>query len=112
VIVNTILSKNSNIIPLTTIPANPSVNAGTNPTQSSFIVNWSKVQGATGYCLDVSSYNDFRSYVSGYRCFQAGNTNKCTVSGLNKRTTYYSRVRASNGGGDSGYSPVMTVSTL
>jgi hypothetical protein len=45
--------------------ASPTATSATNVTASSFIANWTSVSGATGYLLDVSTSNMFRTYVPG-----------------------------------------------
>ena len=83
----------------------------TEPTRSSFMAGWKNVSGATGYRLDVSTSNSFRSYVSGYENMDVGNATSRTVNGLSPGTTYYYRVRAYNVAGTSGNSEVMTATT-
>src|SRR2546428_12365433 len=81
------------------------------PTRSSFIANWNRFSGASGYRLDVSTSSSFSSYVSGYQDLDVGNINSRVVSGLSPDTTYYYRVRAYNAVGISGDANVMTATT-
>jgi len=92
-------------------PATPSglvagVNAG-NPT-SSLVLSWSdNANNETGYSIERST--DGRSFA---QIAQAGaNTGAWTDTALNSGTTYYYRVRAFNGSGNSAYSNVASAQT-
>jgi hypothetical protein len=83
----------------------PGLNQGTNITNSSFIANWSEpILGRTErYFLDVSTNNEFTSFVSGYNGLNVGLSNSYNVTGLSNNTTYYYRVRSNkNNLGDVG----------
>jgi hypothetical protein len=64
------------------------------PTRGSFMASWQPVSGAKGYLLDVSTSNTFDSYVDGYHDLDVGDATGRVVTGLNRGTTYYYRVRA------------------
>ncbi|MBI5808820.1 MAG: fibronectin type III domain-containing protein [Ignavibacteriales bacterium] len=109
------VSGNSNIISLTTLPSSldaPVATAATSITQTSFTANWNAVAGANKYFLDVSTVNDFSSYITGYENKDVGNLTTENLTGLNANTIYYYRVRANNGSVTSGNSNVIDVTTL
>jgi hypothetical protein len=90
-------------------PAAPADQAATAINITSFQANWSASVGASGYRLDVSTVNNFGSFVSGFNNLDVGNVTAYTVSGLTAGNTYYYRIRAYNGGGTSGNSGSRTV---
>lgn len=79
-------------------------------TPVSFTARWNGVTGATGYRIDVSTVNNFATFVSGYNDLNVGNVFSYNVTGLTCSTTYYYRVRATNANGPSGNSGVITYS--
>src|SRR6478609_555450 len=81
------------------------------PLRTSIMATWSNVSGAKGYLLDVSASASFSSYVAGYHDLDVGNVNGRAVTGLNRGTTYYYRVRPYNAAGLGGYSNVTTAKT-
>ncbi len=86
-----------------TIPETPVLAAATNVTGAGFTVNWSVVAGASEYLVDVSTANDFSTFVTGYEA-KSVTSNSAVVTGLNPMSQYYFRVRAANASGASGYS--------
>ena len=60
-----------------------------------------------GYLLDVSTSSSFDSFVDGYHDLDVGNVTGRVVTGLNRGTTYYYRVRAYDATAPSGYSETM-----
>jgi len=81
------------------------------PTRSSFLAKWRAVRGAVGYRLDASTSNSFESYVSGYRDLDLGNVTSYIVTGLDRGTKYYYRVRSYGSAGISSNSEAMSVTT-
>jgi hypothetical protein len=81
-------------------------------TCSSFMADWQRVSGATGYLLDVSTSGSFSSYVNGYHDLDVGNATGRVVTGLSQGTTYYYRVRSYDATGSGGYSSVTSATTL
>jgi hypothetical protein len=82
------------------------------PTRSTFMASWSSVKGALGYLLDVSTSDSFSSYVDDYHDLDVGNVTARVVTGLNRGTTYYYRVRAYGAIGPGDYSGVMRTTTV
>lgn len=103
-------SSNSNIITQATTPVAPVANEATGVTTSGFTASWAVVSGATGYLVDVATNSGFTSFVSGYNGKSVAETS-LTLSGLPNGTTYYYRVRATNGT-VSENSNVITVATI
>jgi len=104
-------SANSNIISVTTIPANPVSSAASNVAGTSFSANWAASTGATGYYLDVATISDFSVLVSGYSNLALGAVTTYSVTGLSASTPYWYRVRAFNSGGTSANSGSQTTTT-
>jgi hypothetical protein len=93
-------------------PSTPTALAGTLPSCNSFIANWNSVSGATSYVIDVSTVNNFASFVAGYNGLNVGNVTTYNVTGLSALTTYYYRIRASNcAGSSSSSSNVISIAT-
>ncbi len=95
----------------TTVPLAPVANSQTNVRANSFTANWAASTGATSYYLDISTDN-FSTYLSGYQNKSVGNVLTYSLSGLNRATTYYYRVRAYNAGGSSVNSNTISFATL
>lgn len=69
---------------------------------------WNSISGGTSYTLQVSTTNNFSSYVFN----QSGlTTTNQQVSSLNNSTQYFWRVNASNGTGTSSWSTVWNFTT-
>ena len=81
------------------------------PTRSSFLAKWRAVRGAAGYRMDVSTSNSFDGYVSGYRDLDLGNVTSYIVTGLNRGTKYYYRVRSYGSTGMGSNSEAISVTT-
>ena len=89
----------------------PTSTNGTLPNPTGFTANWSDV-GAKSYYLDVSTEANFASFVAGYANKNVSTTTSSPVTGLSAGTTYYYRVRSTDGTFTSGNSNVVTVTTL
>ena len=81
------------------------------PTRSSFMATWEPASGAKGYLLDVSTNSAFDSYVDGYHNLDVGDATGRVVTGLNRGTTYYYRVRAYDVTGVAGYAETLATTT-
>src|SRR5439155_1745161 len=81
------------------------------PTRSSFMASWQPVSGANGYLLDVSTSDTFDSYVDRYHDLDVGDATGRVVTGLNRGTTYYYRVRAYDVTGMAGYTETIASTT-
>ncbi len=91
-------SLNSNTITVgTTGPNPPTATAASNFTCTSMNANWTAVSGAAGYFIDVATDAAFSTFVSGYNNLNVGNATTFNLAGLTLNTTYYYRVRATNG---------------
>jgi hypothetical protein len=77
------------------------------PTRSSFMATWKPVSGAEGYLLDVSTSSAFDNYVNGYHDLDVGDAIGRVVTGLNRGTTYYYRVRPYGVRSIAGYTETM-----
>jgi len=75
------------------------------------MASWQPVSGANGYLLDVSTSNTFDSYVDGYHDLDVGDATGRVVTGLNRATTYYYRVRAYDVTGKGGYTETIASTT-
>lgn len=105
-------SPSSNIITSLTVPAAVVATASSSITETDFDANWNAATGAASYRLDVSTANDFSSFVSGYNDLNVGNVTTAAVTGLTGGTTYYFRVRAVNASGTGANSNTITTLTV
>ena len=76
------------------------------------MATWERVSGAKGYLLDVSTNSSFTTYLDGYRELDIGDATGRLVTGLNRGTTYYYRVRPYNDAGAANYLAVKTATTV
>jgi hypothetical protein len=74
----------------------PTAIAATGVGTTSFTANWEAYSGATYYLLDVSETSDFSTFVYQNEIVLAPNTSYVVI-GVQSNTTYYYRVRASDG---------------
>jgi phosphodiesterase/alkaline phosphatase D-like protein len=105
-------SLNSNTITVsTTAPVSPTATPATNFSCTSFNANWGAVSGATQYIIEVSTSASFTSYVGTYNNLNVGNVTTLNVTGLTSNTTYFYRIKSTNGCSTSLPSNTITVST-
>lgn len=79
--------------------------------EDGFEANWSGVDGATGYELDVSTDSGFGSYVAGYQARNNGTNTGMMVTGLTAQTPYFYQVRTVLGAQTSPNSTTESVTT-
>ncbi len=75
------------------------------------MARWSSSSGAIGYRLDVSTSPTFDRFVDGYRDLDVGNSSGRAVTGLERGTTYYYRVRPYGVSGMGSSYSAMTATT-
>ncbi|MBN2864044.1 MAG: fibronectin type III domain-containing protein [Bacteroidales bacterium] len=107
----------SNVIAVTTLlnppppPTPPIAVSSTLPDQYGFMANWRQSESATGYKLDVSTDNDFSTYVADYNKKDVSYSTSYPVSGLTPDKTYYYRIFAYNIYGTSSASNIISAKT-
>ncbi len=106
------VSSNATLVVTADAPAIPEANPATGVSTSAFTANWSSVNGAAGYRLDVATNSGFATFVAGYQNLDMGNALSWPVSGLPTAATCYYRVRAYNPNGTSGNSATITVTLI
>lgn len=89
----------------------PVATVATGITINSFIANWHIFPFTERYFLDVSSTNDFSTFVPGFNNLDVGLVNTYDISGLTPNTFYFYRVRAQVSGNISGNSNIINVKT-
>ena len=82
-----------------TIATAPVSLAASNIGNYGFTAVWQPVSGWTpsNYILDVSTNSSFTSFVTGYSSLNVGNVTSVNVTGLASGTSYFYRVRATDG---------------
>src|SRR4029453_667376 len=68
--------------------------------------------GAIGYLLDVSTSSSFDNYVEGYHDLDVGNVTGRVVTGLDRGTNYYYRVRPYTADAIGGHVESMAAATV
>lgn len=80
-------------------------------TTNQFTINWEATTNAATYRVDVATDASFTTMIDGYNN-KVVNDTSCVVTGLDRNTTYYYRVRAADcSGAQSGSSTYKTVTT-
>ncbi len=98
---------NVSFIPTLDIPTNITI------TEHAFSLDltWTAVPGANSYLLDVATDAAFENKVPGYAAVVINGTST-VVEGLNQNTTYWIRMKSSDGSTDSPYSNGIQKTTL
>jgi hypothetical protein len=105
------LSSTSNVISLrTNVLDRPTAAIATNVTLNSFQANWSKVESADDYLLDVAEDVNFQRFLQDYNALPVRDLNRA-VRNLRLDSRYFYRVRARKGNFVSDFSNVMSVET-
>lgn len=103
------LSGNSNTIQVTTAAlTSPVTTAATNVKVFQFTANWTAIEDAASYLVEVATDPDFNSILPDYNSIEVVGTS-LDVEGLDYRYTYYYRVKAKRLEKTSGYSNVTEV---
>jgi hypothetical protein len=93
-------------------PSAPQALQATAITPTTFIANWVKVSDTLTYYIDVAADSNFSVITSGFENLYLGNCGSTQLSGFQPGTTYFYRVKASNGVEESGYSNTICLSTV
>ncbi|MEX1240544.1 MAG: fibronectin type III domain-containing protein, partial [Cyclobacteriaceae bacterium] len=97
------------------IPANPVAvqPAPATVSKDAFTAQWNAVTGVENYILEVSDNSGFTTFLTGYngKVLPSGQTTE-QIGSLLPGTTYYYRVVATNGSGESGYSNTISQVTI
>lgn len=91
---------------ITSAPSAPTI-AFSAKTTSAITISWSAISGATNYKYYIGTSANPTSPGS-----NTGNVTSYQITSLSAGTTYYIRLKATNSGGDSGYSNEETIDTL
>ncbi len=96
-----------------TLTEEPIAVTGTSIAQNNFVANWQPVVGAGNYYIDVADDPGFSSFVPTYqnKAIGGGALNDA-IGNLSPGATYYYRVRAENGAGQSANSNTIAVLTI
>ena len=97
-------------ISITTVPAQVEELALDEIGQTSSVLSWSNVTGASSYLLEISD-NGFSTNISGYNPKTIAGTSEI-VENLKAGTKYEARIRSSNASGPSQYSEVFEFITI
>ena len=88
----------------------PNVPTAKNITTTGFIAEWSGIQEATNYFIDVSTNNLFTNFVPGFENLAVNNTSQL-ITGLTPGTNYHVRIRAVSSNRLSSNSPNLVLFT-
>lgn len=93
-----------------TIPNSPTAISASSITSTGFTVNWTGSMGASNYVLDINTQPDFSVPFDSYSNYLVPTSPLShSITGISQGVTYYFRVRAENGGGQSANSNVIII---
>ena len=98
----------SNTITYGTQPFTVPVTTTTANSCGQFTINWTTIPNATSFQIDISTVNNFASFITGYNNLNVGNVTSFTTNLLADATVYY-RIRAVGPCGTSNNSSTTTV---
>ncbi len=76
-----------------------------------FTLNWTQVEGASSYMLDIATDKDFKQKLDGYDSIDLGLNNSYKIMDLEANKLYFVRIKAINRRGEGIYSNVIEVQT-
>jgi hypothetical protein len=72
-----------------------------------FTLNWTQVEGASSYMLDIATDKDFKQKLDGYDSIDLGLNNSYKIMDLEANKLYFVRIKAINRRGEGIYSNVI-----
>lgn len=103
-------SENSNTETVLTVPGTPELTLSSAIETTSFTSNWSAMQSAVSYTIDVADNSGFTTLLPDFP--KVVTSNSVTVSNLTPGTPYFVRVKAENASGVTPYSTVYNQYTI
>jgi len=87
----------------------PQVKEPTRITETSFIANWEKVEGATSYVIDIATDAKFVDIDEIYNNLDVGDIDSMDIVDLKSGKEYYFRIKAIKPGNQSNYSETQII---
>ena len=89
----------------------PQLNPAIDITKWGFTLNWSRIEGASSYFLDIATDKDFREKLPSYDAIDIGLNTTYKLMDLEQDKKYYVRIKAINRRGEGVYSNIIEVQT-
>lgn len=89
----------------------PQLNPATEITKWGFTLNWSRIEGASSYFLDIATDKDFREKLPSYDAIDIGLNTTYKLMDLEQDKKYYVRIKVINRRGEGVYSNIIEVQT-